>query len=144
MNTPKNQTITITINPAMSGQQIIEEATHAFFVTLQNAIDPQNKLDLGGFSSVNHEARFDAIKWQAYCILKQYEEVSRGMEAWVTENDIYLAYPNKRPTFIPAGTEVARQADGTFKTLGIARRGLPMTEGHPIQAECVIRVKTIG
>jgi hypothetical protein len=138
MNTPNSQiiTLTININPASSGDEIIEQATHAFFTILQNASDPQNHFDLGGFSAVYHQDRFDLIKWNAMQIATDYQTDAKDLDwcgTWVVTHDIFLAYPNARPTLIKAGTEVVKQDDGTFIT------SCTISKPHVIPAEAVTR-----
>lgn len=117
MNNQKQSVgIAITINPALLAwkQDLAEQATHAFFQILQQGIDPEGKLDLGGFSSVHHEDRYDNVLWHAKQIVTDYET---DAQEYVVAHDIYLCYPNARPTKIKAGTQVERQQDGTFTTI---------------------------
>ena len=136
-HTQQNKTtITIEIDPALSGQDMIEQATHAFFAILQAHADPQNHFDLGGFSSVHHHERFDSVKWHAHQIATDYETDAKDLDwcgTWVVTHDIFLAYSNARPTLIKAGTEVVKQDDGTFIT------SCTISKPHVIPADAVSR-----
>jgi GTP cyclohydrolase III len=141
MNTQNDQsvTITITINPATSGQEIAEQAVHTFFCVLQTALDPKAQHDLGGFSGLNHTGRYDSLLWHATCIAKAYDEEIRHSEKWIVSTDVFLAYSNARPTLIKAGTEVHRQADGTFVT--IPNVNSTSSKAHTIPSEAVTRLQ---
>lgn len=125
-------TLTITINPAQSGQDLAEQATHVFFQVLQQGIDPEHKLDLGGFSSVHHDDRYDNVLWHAKQIVTDYET---DAQEYVVAHDIYLCYPNARPTLIKAGTSVERQQDGTFTTC------CTISKPHVIPSDAVKRAE---
>ena len=136
-HTQQNKTtITIEIDPALSGQEIAEQATNAFFAILQAHADPEAKHDLGGFSSHNHDSQEDTLMWNAQRIYKDYENEILCSVNWITTQDVYLCYPNARPTRIKAGTQVERHEDGTFTTISTTG-----ATPHTIPAEAVTKAE---
>jgi hypothetical protein len=139
MNTTNSQnttTLTIEVDPAQSGQDTINQAVHAFFCVLQTWIDKDGKHDLGGYSAVNHDERIDTLTWQAHCIAKDYQAMITNKSKWIVTHDVYLCYPNARPTLIKAGTEVVCHDDGAFKTISTTG-----AKPHTIPADAVSKAE---
>jgi hypothetical protein len=59
-------------------EDLAERATHALFATIHNELDPKAEHDLGGWSALNHDERFDSIRWHASQIARNLSEVVRN------------------------------------------------------------------
>lgn len=67
--------------PALTSEQLndlAEKATHALFATIQTELDPKAEHDLGGWSAMHHEERFDSIRWHASQIALDLHRITRN------------------------------------------------------------------